>query len=155
MVPRRIEYPAHDEILRIREGEIRDGGFLRGGQDGHGQGKLAKGLQNPFRAVEAVDKRFHHAHQPRGEHEIPIALVVGGFVDGVEGVAKARGQPGNKLAGLPRCGFQPFRIGQRLGRHEVARFLGGGGRRAPRPGQRVGGRVRVFRERAQNERGDG
>lgn len=150
MVPLRIQDAAHDEVLRVRERERR--GFR---QEGDGERSAAEGVQNPGGAVQAVDQGLRDAHEPRGQHEIPIAVVVLRAVTLVQGVPEARGELRDELAGLPGGGFQPIGIGQRFRRYVESGLFGGGGSRAPRPGQHEVGRGRVFRDCTKNQRRDG
>ena len=150
MVPLRIQDAAHDEVLRVRERERR--GFR---QDGDGERSVAEGVQNPGGAVQAVDQRFRDAHEPRGQHEIPVAVVVPRAAAFVEGVPETRGKLRDELVGLFGGGFQPIGIGQRFRGHVESGLFGGGGSRTPRPGQHEVGRGRVFRGCTKNQRRDG
>mgnify|MGYP002602958477 CR=1 FL=1 len=114
----RIQDAAHDEVLRIREGEFRSV------QHGHGKGAAAECFQNPGGTVQPVDQRFHGADKPRGQYEIPIAVVVLRAVKSVQVIPEPGGKLCDELARLPGGRFQPFGIGQRFRRHVETGFFG-------------------------------
>ena len=74
--------------------------------------------------VQAVDQRFHGADKPRGQYEVPIAVVVLRAVKLVQVIPEPGGKLRDELARLPGGRFQPFGIGQRFRRHIETGFFG-------------------------------
>ena len=78
----------------------------------------------PGGTVQPVDQRFHGADKPRGQYEIPIAVVVLRAVKSVQVIPEPGGKLRDELARLPGGRFQPFGIGQRFRRHVETGFFG-------------------------------
>ena len=87
-----------------------------------GQGRVL--LIDGGGAVQAVNQRFHGADEPRGQYEIPIAVVVLRAVKSVQVIPEPGGKLRDELARLPGGRFQPFGIGQRFRRHVETGFFG-------------------------------
>ena len=78
----------------------------------------------PAARYSRVDQRFHGADKPRGQYEIPIAVVVLRAVKSVQVIPEPGGKLRDELARLPGGRFQPFGIGQRFRRHVETGFFG-------------------------------
>ena len=81
-------------------------------------------VNNEIGTVQPVDQRFHGADKPRGQYEIPIAVVVLRAVKSVQVIPEPGGKLCDELARLPGGRFQPFGIGQRFRRHVETGFFG-------------------------------
>ena len=58
-------------------------------------------VNNEIGTVQPVDQRFHGADKPRGQYEIPIAVVVLRAVKSVQVIPEPGGKLRDELARLP------------------------------------------------------